>query len=444
MSFALHRYAGDLAGQAERMLTQGQTAEAATLYLQAARIESQVLADIPAERPKTRAVLAVSSLALFLKAAAYEEGLEYGTHVLSSEPPLPDFAIPDIQELVNDLRLRRDQTANRPTPSHRISPAEVRRRAGRAGVPRDLFNRLLDASGSDLITEALARAFGWAPQAIVEGVPSTAPPPMAVQFKATRRAVPLDSPLLALAFRVSALVNRAVDLEPYSPISKDPRQTRSQVIADRGGVTLESLLHWSWTVGIPVVPLHGSGTFVAAAWQVASRPVVVIKDTRPLSAYWLFDLAHELGHIALGHTANAGIIDIDSPQPQRQTDSQEQEANAFALDLLIPGSRDLVRSIRTDAAGNYLWFKGAVERTASRAGVSAGLLGMIAAYEMTDLGRYKDRWGSATNLAKSEGPGRPSAEAALRSRLTLQRLPDMDQDILRASTLSEVLDQPSQ
>ena len=57
-------------------------------------------------------------------------------------------------------------------------------------------------------------------------------------------------------------------------------------------------------------------------------------------------------------------------------------------------------------------FKSAVERVAARANVSPGLLRMIAAYEITEVGQYKDRWGSATNLAKADGPGRPIVQRA--------------------------------
>ena len=116
---------------------------------------------------------------------------------------------------------------------------------------------------------------------------------------------------------------------------------------------------------------------------------------------------------------------------------QEQEANQFALRLLLGDHDSLLEAIRRDARGEYMRFKGAVERVARRASVSPGLLGMIAAYELTEIGEEKDRWGSATNLARVEGPGRPVVQQSLRAHCDFDRLEPDDRTLIDAVVLSE-------
>ena len=56
---------------------------------------------------------------------------------------------------------------------------------------------------------------------------------------------------------------------------------------------------------------------------------------------------------------------------------------------------------------------------------------MVAAYKLTDIGEAKDRWGSATNLARADGSGRPIVKALL-EHLDLDRLTALDASTLTA------------
>ena len=53
----------------------------------------------------------------------------------------------------------------------------------------------------------------------------------------------------------------------------------------------------------------------------------------------LFILAHELGHIALGHIEEDGVL-IDESMDHNVQDQEEADANAFAIELLT-GDKDL-------------------------------------------------------------------------------------------------------
>ena len=108
MALDSHRDAEGLASQADLLLATGQLAEARALYKLAASMEADAFAATSPERPKTRGILATGAIALFLKADAPEQGLRIARRLLASEPELPEFAIRDIEELVDDLRLALD------------------------------------------------------------------------------------------------------------------------------------------------------------------------------------------------------------------------------------------------------------------------------------------------------------------------------------------------
>ncbi|MFZ0130632.1 MAG: hypothetical protein WAL77_14540 [Candidatus Dormiibacterota bacterium] len=111
MSLDLHRQSEQLAGEGDLLLAHGQITEARARYLGAANAEAQAFASISADRPRTRGIIATSAIALFLKADAPETGLRLAHRLLAMEVELPAFAIRDIEDLVDDLRLARDFSA---------------------------------------------------------------------------------------------------------------------------------------------------------------------------------------------------------------------------------------------------------------------------------------------------------------------------------------------
>lgn len=321
-----------------------------------------------------------------------------------------------------------------------LSQRTIRRRAETFGVARDLIERILANVPRPVVPQVLARAFGWNFRDFVAGVASTPNLATTVRFKTTRLGEPTVSPLLTLAHVCSLIVDQHAHRAAYLGMPTEALQIREEAREKNGQVNLTSLLTWTWERGIAVVPLHGRGAFCAAVWQIGSAPAVVLKEMREPAVFWLFDLAHELGHIALGHIATEGIVDVDAPQPTEHlgddSDLQEHAANVFALRLLLGDHGALINAVRSEARGSYLRFKGAVATVAKRANVSAGLLGMVAAYELTDIGEAKDRWGSATNLALADGLGRPRVQEALESRLNLGDIPNLDRMLLGAAAIS--------
>lgn len=317
-----------------------------------------------------------------------------------------------------------------------ISLATIIKRATAAGVPRKLVIALVKAVRRNDVPEFLAQAFSWGMESLLVGVPQSPALPVAIQFKAPNGYRPGPSPLVHLALSTARIAHTAVNLPRYAAVPSDPASIRSEALDSEGRITLASLLDWTWRRGVAVLPLIGKGEFTAAVLQVGQSPTIVIKESRDLAVWWLFDLAHELGHIGLGHVQNA-IVDVHSPTNPTVSDAQERAATSFALELLLPNHKALLDAVRVDARGDRVRFKFSVERVAERAGVSPGLLGVVAAFALSDVGRPLDRWGSATNLARPEGSGREIVRNVARRYTVFNQVSALDAALIGTTVLGE-------
>jgi len=137
----------------------------------------------------------------------------------------------------------------------------------------------------------------------------------------------------------------------YSSVPSDALVLRNSILKINSCVNLNSLIKYCWNAGIPVVHLDfnlyfnkkfGHTKFDGFVVIPGNKtPVIVIGSSRKYSAWLLFILAHELGHIALGHLQQ-GILSDESFQ-DGQTDEEENDANQFAQRLLF-GDINLVWS----------------------------------------------------------------------------------------------------
>lgn len=127
--------------------------------------------------------------------------------------------------------------------------------------------------------------------------------------------------------------------EPVSSIPESASTIR-QTILDRAPlVSLDTLLDYCWDVGIPV--LHVSGfpektrKMDGLSARINGRPAIVISKNFKYSAWLLFILAHELGHIARGHLErNDVLVDDRVKEDNLNPDIEELEANRFAKEIL--------------------------------------------------------------------------------------------------------------
>jgi len=101
----LHQEADLLMGRADQMSVEGRTQESAKLNRQAAKLEAQVFAMLPLDRPRTRGVTAISNVALYRKAGALAEAIRQAELFLK-RGDLPEFARFNLQEMVEEMRAK--------------------------------------------------------------------------------------------------------------------------------------------------------------------------------------------------------------------------------------------------------------------------------------------------------------------------------------------------
>jgi hypothetical protein len=167
------------------------------------------------------------------------------------------------------------------------------------------------------------------------------------KFKKPQNATESDLALSrAIATRTAQLVNIAAT-EPPLPLPVSASQIRSEILG-RGArwVSLDNLIDYCWSIGIPVIhvsSLPAGKRPDGLSARVNGRPVIVLCKMVRLSAWLLFILAHELGHIALGHVEDDGVL-IDQSMRDNFQDQEEAAANSFAVELLTGNKETTVRT----------------------------------------------------------------------------------------------------
>lgn len=141
----------------------------------------------------------------------------------------------------------------------------------------------------------------------------------------------------ALGTRAAQLAATATQ-EPPQELPRTAEEIRLAIL-DRGRscVDLPGLVEFCWSMGIPVVHVgrlpRGAKKMHGMAARFQGRPVIVLCKKDKPTAWLLFILAHELGHLALGHVSEEGVL-IDQDIDNNESDAEEQEANRFAVTLL--------------------------------------------------------------------------------------------------------------
>ncbi len=317
-----------------------------------------------------------------------------------------------------------------------VSLKELGKEAEQFGVPREIIGRLGSVLGPQYLADLLGRVFGWDPRNVTKGVLSPAPATRAV-LKRRSSASGSSAGLIALA---ESLARRAALAYRGRPgrVPSDPQLIRDAMNAGKGDVTLEPLLHWCWENGVVVVPMAAKGGFSAAAWMVGDQPVVVLKEAPDYWAYWVFALAHELGHLGLGHVVSDGVVDVDSVR-ESSGDDQEQQANGFALNILVPDHVSMLHEIRRRSAGPnaHKDFKWRAKDAAKVRGYNQPLVLLVAAFGLSDVAESKDRWGSANNEAKDEAGARTLVAQQFARHVDLDQLDRLDSALVKELALSD-------
>lgn len=117
-------------------------------------------------------------------------------------------------------------------------------------------------------------------------------------------------------------------------------ELRAAILANSPYVGLRELLSVAWAFGMPVIHLRvyplSAKRMSAMSVRVGDRYAILLARDAVYPAPIAFYLAHELGHILLGHlTEGSAIIDMELLEALGvEKDPEEAEADAFALELL--------------------------------------------------------------------------------------------------------------
>ncbi len=139
---------------------------------------------------------------------------------------------------------------------------------------------------------------------------------------------------------ISRSLLNATPASDFSILNRDAGSLRKSILGDQPFITLTDLLATCWSIGIPVLHLRvfplSAKHMCAMAIRVQNRYVILIGKDSEYPAPIAYYLAHELGHISLGHLENrSSIIDLDDPLTTNgEWDDEEREADQFALQLL--------------------------------------------------------------------------------------------------------------
>ena len=145
----------------------------------------------------------------------------------------------------------------------------------------------------------------------------------------------------ALALSAARLVLKTFKPEYQGGFHPDSAELRQRLLNGKQWIGFHNLLAYCLESGIPVIFLNHfprkAKKMAGVSFEHGERPVIVLTQNKP-HGYLLFDLAHELGHVTLGHTKNGAWV-IDAKIDADAEDEEEQAANRFARELLT-GSSD--------------------------------------------------------------------------------------------------------
>jgi transcriptional regulator with XRE-family HTH domain len=221
------------------------------------------------------------------------------------------------------------------------------------------------------------------------------------QFKLPSRLGKSFTAYTAYAYYLARVVLNAYPAEQARPPA-DPATFRSGVIEKYGRLALDTVLHYIWDLGIPVLPLHYRGAFHGACWREEHRHVIVLKQRTPSVARWLLDLIHESRHTTQHpNEADFTVVETGDNPLERAKNRDEQEATEFAMSVIFGGRQEELADEAVEEAGGKLeWLKRAAVTVANRRNVDVDAFANYLAYRLSEQG--ENWWGAATNLQRRD------------------------------------------
>ena len=160
-----------------------------------------------------------------------------------------------------------------------------------------------------------------------------------VCFKRNRKtAVRELATALQVARQTAKIVASVVGNLPPFAWGQSAKHVRETILDSNPTVTLDGLVEYCWSRGIAVIGVTGfpkkAKRFDGVAMYEGIRPVVILSSNRDGPAWLAFHLAHELGHLMLGHVRPGDSAILDANLSAGVKDDTELEADEFALEVL--------------------------------------------------------------------------------------------------------------
>ena len=283
------------------------------------------------------------------------------------------------------------------------------------------------------MAEIIGRVFGWTSEAILGRSALKLNIALAgeVDFKLPSRAEKhrLDAYIL-YAHYLALLVLESTSELTQARIPTDYEQVRNAVLSKFNSMSFENVLRYVWSLGIPVLPLNDPGAFHGACWRVDGRNIIVLKQRTRSQARWLFDLLHELRHVAKNpDQPHLSLIESSPTSEERRKSAEEEAASQFAGDVILAGrAEELAQLCVTKAKGRVEWLKRAVSDIASREKVAADTLANYMAFRLSLQGI--NWWGTSENLQLTDSEPWAIARDLLVRHCALRKLNEVDRNLL--------------
>lgn len=269
---------------------------------------------------------------------------------------------------------------------HRLGQAGFSEAFVRASLPTGWVDQEDESPSGQMITRLLlARRLNLDPVALMDDqVPLGFLHAGPVKFKHMRLGPGLRrEALTGFAIGVARIlfsVSSAVSENAGFPSASEMR--KSVLASGRDHLGFGDVLSLCWSLEIPILhlqlfPAQTKG-ITAMAVRIGRRHAILVARESGPPAQYMFHVAHELGHIALGHLANStAIIDADPNDPANDSselidDDEEKAADSFAQELLTGNVHFHVDRELGAARGNALELAGLAMVLGEKLGIDPG------------------------------------------------------------------------
>lgn len=275
------------------------------------------------------------------------------------------------------------------------------------------WKSLTSITPSDFINLAhsLSRRLSLDVQSILKlDMPHEFPPIPNLTFKKNKN-TEIEQLTLAtyLNWRVAEIVGSSIR-EAYIPMPDTSFQIREEILAKYSSINLQSLIEYCWEHYLPVVHFNKFPKKICKTEGIAAnfgdRPVIVIGSAHKASSKLLFIVAHELGHIMLGHVKDGMLLDENLRKQER--DEEENQADRFAIELLFGRTEPY----KWDAKLDFSQLKRISQDFSKQDRVAQGAVLLNYAYQKND-------WKKVNGFLKTVEPELVNASAVINDLLKI-------------------------